>query len=90
MVYTISRHGARNALPKTSLLQENAMGPTLLPQGERLCYDAGRCSQVLAAGFAACAVTELHVMLGQDLLSMTPSRMINPHQETLYCCQHAA
>ncbi len=46
MVYSIQRHGARNQLPKTSLLKESASlaGPTLLPLGERLCYNAGVCA----------------------------------------------
>eukprot|EP00879_Flechtneria_rotunda_P020900 GHRR01022006.1.p1 GENE.GHRR01022006.1~~GHRR01022006.1.p1 ORF type:complete len:178 (+),score=45.77 GHRR01022006.1:338-871(+) len=43
MVYSIQRHGARNVLPKGSLLTENEAtgGPTLLPQGQRQCYEAG-------------------------------------------------
>jgi hypothetical protein len=40
-VYAITRHGARNVLPKNNLLKESALGPTLLPEGERMCYDAG-------------------------------------------------
>ncbi|KAF6262384.1 hypothetical protein COO60DRAFT_1496824 [Scenedesmus sp. NREL 46B-D3] len=43
MVYSIQRHGARNVLPKSSTLKESEStgGPTLLPQGQRQCYDAG-------------------------------------------------
>lgn len=43
MVYTIQRHGAREILPKTAQLEESPAlgGPSLLPQGERACYDAG-------------------------------------------------
>lgn len=41
MVYAITRHGARNALVKTALLHEPAGGVTLLPTGQRQCYDAG-------------------------------------------------
>jgi len=44
MVYSIQRHGARNVLPKTSDLKENEAsgGPTLLPEGQRQCYLAGK------------------------------------------------
>ncbi len=44
LLYVVHRHGARNALPKTSLLRENVTlgGPTLLPQGQRQLYTAGR------------------------------------------------
>lgn len=44
MVYSIQRHGARNVLPKSSLLAESEAtgGPTLLPQGKRQCRAAGR------------------------------------------------
>lgn len=43
MVYSIQRHGARNVLPKSSHLVESEAtgGPTLLPAGQRQCYDAG-------------------------------------------------
>lgn len=43
LLFSIQRHGARNVLPKTSLLLENSTlgGPTLLPKGQRMCYDAG-------------------------------------------------
>ena len=41
LVYAVTRHGARNALAKTSLLQEPSGGVTLLPTGQRQCYDAG-------------------------------------------------
>lgn len=42
-VYTIQRHGARNVLPKTAHLKEDDStgGPTLLPEGERGCYECG-------------------------------------------------
>lgn len=43
MVYSIQRHGARNVLPKTQNFTEKDLrgGPTLLPQGQRMCYNAG-------------------------------------------------
>lgn len=42
LVYAINRHGARNALSKTALLQEPSPGGvTLLPTGQRQCFDAG-------------------------------------------------
>ncbi len=41
LVFAVARHGARNALPKTALLREPAGGVTLLPAGQRQCYDAG-------------------------------------------------
>ncbi|KAJ9532610.1 hypothetical protein QJQ45_010698 [Haematococcus lacustris] len=43
LTFSIARHGARNALPKTMLLQESSSyaGPTLLPVGQRMCYNAG-------------------------------------------------
>ena len=43
LVYSVGRHGARNVLPKTDLLQESDAngGPTLLPQGQRQAYSAG-------------------------------------------------
>jgi len=43
MVYSIHRHGARNALPKSLTLKESDAigGVTLLPEGERLCFNAG-------------------------------------------------
>lgn len=43
MVYSVQRHGARNVLPKSSLLKETDAfgGPTLLPQGRKQCFDAG-------------------------------------------------
>lgn len=42
-VFSVSRHGARNVLPKNATLHESEAtgGPTLLPQGQRQCYDAG-------------------------------------------------
>ncbi|KAG2501116.1 hypothetical protein HYH03_000934 [Edaphochlamys debaryana] len=42
-VYSLQRHGARNALPKGILLTEGDLigGPTLLPRGQRMTYDAG-------------------------------------------------
>jgi hypothetical protein len=47
LVYTINRHGARDFLLKASTLRETDTpgGPSLLPQGQRQCYNAGR-SQV--------------------------------------------
>lgn len=44
MVYSVQRHGARNVLPKTALLGEDGLvgGPTLLPEGQRQTYDAGK------------------------------------------------
>ena len=42
LTYTITRHGARNLLPKSSLnLTDLATGVTLLPLGQRQCYQAG-------------------------------------------------
>ena len=43
VVYAVNRHGARNFLPKTSLLVDVDAngGPTLLPEGQRQCYNAG-------------------------------------------------
>jgi hypothetical protein len=41
LVYAVTRHGARNALAKTALLQEPQGGVTLLPTGQRQCYNAG-------------------------------------------------
>lgn len=43
MVYSIQRHGARNVLPKSSVLTESEAtgGPTLLPQGKEQCRLAG-------------------------------------------------
>jgi hypothetical protein len=42
LVYAVTRHGARNALSKTALLQEPSPGGvTLLPAGQRQCFDAG-------------------------------------------------
>jgi hypothetical protein len=43
LAYSIHRHGARNQLPKSIFLQESTAldGTTLLPQGQRLCYNAG-------------------------------------------------
>mmetsp|Transcript_13596 Transcript_13596/g.29101 ORF Transcript_13596/g.29101 Transcript_13596/m.29101 type:complete len:514 (-) Transcript_13596:767-2308(-) len=42
-VFSVHRHGARNVLPKTSLLKENSAfgGPTLLPQGLNQTYSSG-------------------------------------------------
>lgn len=44
MVYSIQRHGARNVLPKTALLQESESigGPSLLPEGQKQAYLAGK------------------------------------------------
>lgn len=43
MVWLVTRHGARNVLPKSSLLQETdaAGGPTLLPKGVNASVNAG-------------------------------------------------
>ena len=41
LAYGVTRHGARNALPKTANLSEPAAGVTLLPLGQRQCYNAG-------------------------------------------------
>jgi hypothetical protein len=43
LAYSIHRHGARNQLPKSIFLQESTAldGTTLLPEGQRLCYNAG-------------------------------------------------
>jgi hypothetical protein len=43
LTYSIQRHGARNVLPKSAVLTENgaAGGPTLLPAGQQMCYEAG-------------------------------------------------
>lgn len=44
LAYSIQRHGARSVLPKSALLTESdhaAGGPTLLPAGKEMCYDAG-------------------------------------------------
>jgi hypothetical protein len=41
LVYAVTRHGARNVLPKTSTLREPPGGVTLLPLGQRQCYNAG-------------------------------------------------
>lgn len=53
MVYSIQRHGARNVLPKSSVLAESeaAGGPALLPQGRRQCRAAGR---AFAARYVEC------------------------------------
>lgn len=55
LVYSVSRHGARNVLPKSSLLAESEAtgGPTLLPQGQKQCYEAGGSSTASAAAAAA-------------------------------------
>lgn len=44
LVYTINRHGARDFLLKASTLRETDTpgGPSLLPQGQRQCYNAGK------------------------------------------------
>lgn len=51
MAYSVQRHGARNVLPKSAVLTENdaAGGPTLLPAGQQMCYEAGKvwCTVVL-------------------------------------------
>jgi len=41
LVFAVSRHGARNVLPKTALLAEPSAGTTLLAAGLRQCYQAG-------------------------------------------------
>ena len=43
LAYSIQRHGARNVLPKSALLTESdaSGGPTLLPAGGQMCYEAG-------------------------------------------------
>lgn len=43
MAYSMNRHGARNFLPKGPTLNEadSNGGPTLLPEGQRMCYNAG-------------------------------------------------
>jgi hypothetical protein len=43
LAYSIQRHGARNVLPKSALLTETdaSGGPTLLPAGGQMCYEAG-------------------------------------------------
>lgn len=43
LAYSIQRHGARNVLPKSALLTESDApgGPTLLPAGKQMCFDAG-------------------------------------------------
>jgi hypothetical protein len=45
MVYVVTRHGARNVLPKDAELQENDStgGPSLLPQGITASRAAGGC-----------------------------------------------
>lgn len=57
LVYSVQRHGARNALPKTSLLKESAAagGPTLLPEGERQAYNAGLAYRARYLNASACA-----------------------------------
>lgn len=44
LAYSIQRPGARNVLPKSADLTESdaAGGPTLLPAGQQMCYEAGR------------------------------------------------
>lgn len=43
MAYSIQRHGARNVLPKSAVLTESdaSGGPTLLPAGQQMCFEAG-------------------------------------------------
>jgi hypothetical protein len=43
LVFAITRHGARNLLPKSANLSEldTNGGPTLLPEGVRMCFNAG-------------------------------------------------
>lgn len=43
LLYSIERHGARNVLPKSALLQESDSmgGPTLLPEGQSQAYRVG-------------------------------------------------
>jgi hypothetical protein len=55
LVYAVSRHGARNVLPKSSTLREPPGGVTLLPLGQRQCFNAGVAfrARYLDAGCAA-------------------------------------
>lgn len=57
LVYSVQRHGARNVLPKTALLQESDAhgGPTLLPQGQRQAYEAGLAYQRRYLNASTCA-----------------------------------
>ena len=45
LVYSVNRHGARNVLNKNANLTESDAygGAALLPEGEKMCYDAGMC-----------------------------------------------
>jgi len=56
MSYVVIRHGARNVLPKTSTLGETGVfgGPTLLPQGRKQCYQAGRAFRTRYLDLATC------------------------------------
>ncbi|KAF8071018.1 Acp2 [Scenedesmus sp. PABB004] len=60
-VFAVTRHGARNVLPKSSTLKESEAtgGPTLLPQGAAQCAAAGRAfrARYLAAGSCGAAGT---------------------------------
>lgn len=55
LVYSISRHGARNVLPKSAVLTESdaSGGPTLLPAGQLMCFNAGETAAVAAQQTAA-------------------------------------
>ena len=44
MIFSLQRHGARNLLQKNAYLNDSDSfgGPALLPQGQRMCYSAGK------------------------------------------------
>jgi hypothetical protein len=56
LAYSIQRHGARNVLPKSADLTESdpAGGPTLLPAGQQMCYEAGRAVTYVTCVLAWC------------------------------------
>lgn len=58
--YVVVRHGARNVLPKTTLLGETGVfgGPTLLPQGKKQCYQAGQAFRARYLDLDTCNTTD--------------------------------
>ena len=54
-VYAVTRHGSRNALVKTPLLTEPGGGVTLLPVGQRQCYNAGASFRARYLDAATCS-----------------------------------
>lgn len=55
LAFAVTRHGSRNALVKTPQLVEPGGGVTLLPAGQRQCYNAGAAFRARYLDAASCA-----------------------------------